>query len=88
MSCPTCSHTMQTIQTLPHVSHYWCPRCGTLTTSTRLAASESFDDNWRPYLVARCQNLDNRLKSKSQGRFELLDQVGIIEAIYLPENRK
>lgn len=57
MSCPTCDHTMQSIQGT--IKTFWCPRCGTL----------KFDHNedrpieqYIPRLVERAKTLADSVR--------------------------
>lgn len=78
MSCPTCSHTMQTV--IQGV--LWCPRCG--TTRLLVPTGESLDSV--PKLVERCRAFESQyVHGKSQMVIDWTF-LGIYESIR-PEGR-
>ncbi len=88
MSCPTCSHTMQTVAAVPGRHVFWCPRCGTLKT-----AHAAGDDVERPNLVVRCRafeecfETDKHLGNRLAYAVPVWRQLGIAESIHVPEER-
>lgn len=78
MSCPTCSHTLESC-TLT-ISH--CPRCGTMVMDDR---------PYVPKLVARCREFEAWCKEahgwKDTNHYKKWHSTGIEETINAPENR-
>jgi hypothetical protein len=70
MSCPTCTHTMQTVAK----ETFWCPRCGTLKLRSGL------DTDHTPRLVVRCQRFAETLGPRW---LELWRTMGIEESVGL-----
>lgn len=64
------------------VAVFWCPRCGTIRRKTH--ETERTEDD-RPALVARCREFGDTL---GPGWKTLWQQLGVEEAIRLPEDRK
>jgi hypothetical protein len=88
MSCPTCDHTMQQINTAGSASQwYWCPRCGTI--KERLWAAEApfyVDEFEAPKLVGRCREFATT-QVGCGGNAAVWNRLGIAESIDLPGDR-
>lgn len=87
MSCPTCGHTMQRLDSVRHL--FWCPRCGTLReeisdNTSGIPTAQTNDEV--PKLVARCREFEERVPH-SAGVIPLWQQTGIAESIYPPSAR-
>lgn len=85
MPCPTCSHTMQNIGATD-ARVFWCARCGTLMT----VHADGYIATTVPALVERVRDLRDTMKERVG--FSAWDQatwhrLGILEAIYRPEER-
>jgi ribosomal protein L37AE/L43A len=72
MACPTCDHTMEGIG----YGMFQCPRCGTVLSANGSVTVSA--------LVMRCRKL---AEESAQGEWNVLKRLGILEAIYIPENR-
>lgn len=77
MPCPTCDHTMWSIQ----YGVFWCPRCGTLNTGDSVSS---------PLLLKRCRDFERAMRNKfddDPADMEKWKRLGIAESINKPEDR-
>ena len=81
MSCPTCDHTMQRVDTTDgeEFRRYWCPRCGTLKHEN--SHEYGFDSDQAPFLVERVRTLLGSVNRNVASR------LGVTESVYLPDQR-
>jgi hypothetical protein len=83
MTCPTCGHTMQSLEIVPGMPLFWCPRCGSLHEP----ASRGFGAKTQtPQLVERCREYEDTQIGGVEGTF--WEGMGIAEAIAKPEDRR
>lgn len=86
MACPTCSHTMESINDVAVYRIFVCPRCGTVKTEVYTGDP----NNWHvevyvPKLVERCREF-RKVMTDGADACEWA-RLGIAESIDLPENR-
>ena len=80
MACPTCEHTMHLLFEYHEHAIYWCPRCGTLHFNCD-------DVDRAPQLVERCRKYESQeLIALAEEKTSWV-QLGIAEAIRLPDDR-
>ena len=83
MPCPTCDHTLQTINRVDGedtILH--CPRCGTLQV-----VFEWRTETYVPKLVERCRQFATGLEMDKASDYSSWQRLGIAESINLPEGR-
>lgn len=86
MACPTCGHTMQSLDG-PTV-RWWCPRCGTLK-ETRGYAGREFTSVEAPKVVDRLRGFVRMIDGGPAGRWlrEQAEVSGVIESVLPPGDR-
>jgi hypothetical protein len=86
MSCPTCDHTMERVaMDVFRRGCFWCPRCGTVWTTSCDETGAWVNRDEPPALVDRCRRFE-----KIRGIAYLINEwitAGIAEAINKPEDR-
>lgn len=79
MSCPTCEHTMQRLNTGDD-QLYWCPRCGTLREKRG-----TFVNDEPPMLPARVRDMLSRVAVFEVTK--VAHRTGVTESCMLPNER-
>ncbi len=83
MACPTCDHTMHSINaadTKAAFPIFWCPRCGTVKISE--------EHNYPPMLVERCRAFEKDIPGNVISEMAVWKRLGIAESINTPSERK
>ena len=71
MACPTCDHTMQSLNGGPN-SWFWCPRCGTIKQRNGLDTP--------PKLVKRVAEFVGTLSDEDQEIIDAFESIGLRES--------
>ncbi len=90
MACPTCDHTMMKVGEAMGESLFWCARCGTIKTQTRLSP-DGKDEVAAPVLVGRCRQFEEEVVGRECSAKTVADvwrRRGVQESINTPENRR
>ena len=84
MSCPTCSHTMQSLgHSTEGFDWFWCPRCGTI--GDRKLDRAIMPDV--PKLVTYCQRYERLVELEGEAFYQAWHAGGIMESIH-PEGER
>ncbi len=87
MTCPTCSHTMEAVQSEP-TRIFHCPRCGTM--KQEFPRGNCATRWWTPKLIERVKDLREVMRQQvgfSRWDAETWHCLGITESIDLPDER-
>lgn len=88
MACPTCDHSMASINDVAAYRIFVCERCGTVKTDTYTGDPKNWHTQiYVPKLVERCREFEGMLTLVTSGDAGPWRRLGIAEAINLPENR-
>jgi len=90
MSCPTCDHTLGRLTGAEDMAFFNCERCGTVVVEAhddKGGLVPGFPRHYVPKLVERCREFAGLTFSDLGAILGHLHRLGILESIYLPENR-